>query len=325
MDSNGAAMRQRIRNATFSYIENDAPPQYQDILKPDYEPGCKRRVNTASYLACLHSPQMLLTKDPVVKIGPDYIETKYGDRHAADAIVYATGFQTQKWLFPMKIIGAGAKDLHQVWDASGGAEAYKGTVVTDFPNLFVLYGPNAATGQHSVIFHSECQINYSCRLLRPVLGGKADSIMVKPQAQKRDLSWVHDKLRHLVFNSGCQSWWMDPVTKKNTFIYPDPMYKYWLRTIFPRWSDFEIRKSPRPGSLLRKLVVSMAVSLGLAGLATLSLTNAEKLINQTLSWISLGRYSEPSLKFSWVRSICYFFVRLLVYFDLDFFGICTCE
>lgn len=280
-------MRQRIRNATFSYIESDAPLQYQEILKPDYEPGCKRRVNTASYLACLNSPQMLLTKDPVVKIGPDYVETKDGDQHAADAIVYATGFQTRKWLFPMRIIGAGAKDLHQVWGASGGAEAYKGTVMTDFPNLFVLYGPNTATGQHSVIFHSECQINYSCRLLRPVLGGKAHSIMVKPQAQKRDLPWVHDKLRHLVFNSGCQSWWMDPVTKKNTFIYPDPMYKYWLRTVLSRWSDFEIRESPRPGSLLRKLMVSMGVSLGLAGLATLSSTDAEKLINQTLSWISL--------------------------------------
>lgn len=31
----------------------------------------------------------------------------------------------------------------------------------------------------------------------------------------------------------------------------------------------------------------MVVSLGLAGLATLSSINAEKLINQTLSWTSL--------------------------------------
>lgn len=90
------------------------------------------------------------------------------------------------------------------------------TVVSEFPNFFILYGPNAATGQHSVIFHSECQINFSCRLLRPVLKGNTDSIAVKPKAQKRDLAWVHGKLQYLVFNSGCTSWWMDPVTKKNT-------------------------------------------------------------------------------------------------------------
>jgi len=118
----------------------------------------------------------------------------------------------------------------------------RGTVVSDFPNFFILYCPNAATGQHSVIFHSECQINYSCRLLRPVLKGSTNSIMVKPEAQKRDLAWVHEKLQHLVFNSGCTSRWMDPITKKNTFIYPDPMYKYWLRTVFPKWSGFHFEE-----------------------------------------------------------------------------------
>jgi hypothetical protein len=64
--------------------------------------------------------------------------------------------------------------------------------------------------------------------------------MVTQQAQKKDLSWVHPQPGGLVFNSGCQSWWMDPKTKKNTFISPNPMYKYRLRTIFPTWSDFKI-------------------------------------------------------------------------------------
>ena len=285
MNSNGAAMRQKIRDATYSFIESDAPPQYHEILKPRYEPGCKRRVNTASYMACLHSPRMLLTDDSVVKVGPDYVETKSVDRHAANAIIYATGFQTQKWLFPMQIKGINGKDLHQVWDAVSGAEAYKGTVVNGFPSFFILYGPNAATGQHSVIFHSECQINYSCRLLRPVLKGKADSIMVKPEAQQRDLSWIHDKLKHLVFNSGCQSWWMDPVTRKNTFIYPDPMYKYWLRTIFPTWSDFDLLKDgKRCGS--RGQMLSIGVFLmGLAAVTVTNSTDSQKLIEKASAWL----------------------------------------
>lgn len=284
MNARGAAMRQKIRDNTNSYIERAAPPEYLEILKPDYEPGCKRRVNTATYLDCLHSPQMLLTRDSVVKIGPDYVETGDGERHEADAIIYATGFQTQKWLSPMQIKGVNGEDLHQVWDASGGAEAYMGTVVTGFPNFFILYGPNAATGQHSVIFHSECQINFSCRLLRPVLGGKADAIMVKPEAQKRDLSWVHDKLRQLVFNSGCQSWWIDPATKKNTFIYPEPMYKYWLRSIFPRWSDFDLRRiDPSRGAMGWVLSV-IALIVGLTGLAMASSTDAEKVVARVSNW-----------------------------------------
>ncbi|GAB1194733.1 hypothetical protein APSETT444_003982 [Aspergillus pseudonomiae] len=285
MNSNGAAMRQKIRDATYSFIESDAPPQYHEILKPKYEPGCKRRVNTASYMACLHSPQMLLTDNSVVKVGPDYVETRSGVRHVADAIIYATGFQTQKWLFPMQINGINGKDLHQVWDAAGGAEAYKGTVVSGFPNFFILYGPNAATGQHSVIFHSECQINYSCRLLRPVLMGKADSIMVRPEAQQRDLSWVHDKLSHLVFNSGCQSWWMDPVTRKNTFIYPDPMYKYWLRTILPSWSDFDLLKNGKRRSSCGQMLSMGVFLMGLAAFTVTNSTDVQMLIEKASSWL----------------------------------------
>ncbi|KNG83939.1 putative dimethylaniline monooxygenase [Aspergillus nomiae NRRL 13137] len=263
MNSNGAAMRQKIRDATYSFIESDAPPQYHEILKPKYEPGCKRRVNTASYMACLHSPQMLLTDNSVVKVGPDYVETKSGVRHVADAIIYATGFQTQKWLFPMQINGINGKDLHQVWDAAGGAEAYKGTVVSGFPNFFILYGPNAAT----------------------VLKGKADSIMVRSEAQQRDLSWVHDKLSHLVFNSGCQSWWMDPVTRKNTFIYPDPMYKYWLRTILPSWPDFDLLKNGKRRSSCGQMLSMGVFLMGLAAFTVTNSSDVQILIEKASSWL----------------------------------------
>jgi hypothetical protein len=285
MTAHGAAMRQRIRGTTYKYIENDAPPQYREILKPDYEPGCKRRVNTTTYLTALHSPQMLLTKGRVVEIGPDHVVTNTGDKYPADAIIFATGFMTQRWLYPLNVRGVNGTDLQSTWESAGGAEAYKGTVVTDFPNFFILYGPNAATGQHSVIFHSECQINYTCRLLRPVLSGKAESIMVRPDAQKRDLAWVHGKLKHLVFNSGCQSWWMDPVTRKNTFIYPDPMYKYWLRTIFPRWGDFEIKRSDRSRDILGRTIFGFVLSMGVAACVAALLEDTEKIVATVSSWV----------------------------------------
>lgn len=243
MNARGARLRQQIRTATYNYIDEAAPAQYRAILRPDYEPGCKRRVNTSTYLACLHAPTMHLARDRTTLIGPRHVATESGATYAADVIVFATGFRTQKWLDGIDVRGVGGRSIHEVWDAAGGAEAYMGTVVAGFPNFFVLYGPNAATGQHSVIFHSECQINYACRLLRPVLKGTAVSVVVREEAQRRDLRWVHGRLEGLVFNAGCQSWWMDPVTGKNTFIYPDPMWKYWLRTIFPRWGDFELKVS----------------------------------------------------------------------------------
>ncbi|KAF2152818.1 putative dimethylaniline monooxygenase [Myriangium duriaei CBS 260.36] len=273
MTPSGAAMREKIRNDTYKFIETEAPKEYQEILKPDYEPGCKRRVNTLDYLRTLHSPNMLLAKDRPARITATEVITESGEIYPADVLIYATGFLTQRWLFPIEVKGREGKDLSKIWDKAGGAEAYKGTVVADFPNFFVLYGPNAATGQHSVIFHSECQINYSCRLLRPILREGVDSIAVKPQAQKRDLEWVHGRLGGLVFNSGCQSWWMDPITKKNTFIYPDPMFKYWLRTIFPVWTDFDLIKASRKVNRSHPVEVMVTLLLAAAGLWSLYATN----------------------------------------------------
>jgi hypothetical protein len=100
--------------------------------------------------------------------------------------------------------------------------------------------------------------------------------MVRPEAQRHDLAWVHGKLKDLVFNSGCQSWWMDPKTKKNTFIYPDPMFLYWLRTIFPHWSDFEVRRVESPKSSVPRMFVSALVSLGLGSIIIMALKDSEK-------------------------------------------------
>ncbi|VUC29965.1 unnamed protein product [Clonostachys rosea] len=286
MNASGARMRQKTLDATNEYIQNDAPAEYRDILTPNYEPGCKRRVNTATYFAALHSPNMHLDKTNATKIGPDYIETSDGKTYPADVIIYATGCLTQKWLHPIEVRGEGGRDLHEAWDAAGGAEAYKGTVVSGFPNFFIMYGPNAATGQHSVIFHSECQINYTCRLLHPVLKGRSPAltIMVKPEAQRRDLSWVQGKLKELVFNSGCQSWWMDPKTRKNTFIYPDPMFLYWLRTIFPRWSDFELRRHLSSSEVGLGAIVALFVRLAaIGGLAAASVLYKDRMFEAGLA------------------------------------------
>jgi hypothetical protein len=298
MTPNGAKMRQKIRDATYDYINKEAPQEYREILKPDYEPGCKRRVNTLDYLKILHLPNMKLVKDRAVRLGEHSIETENGHVYPADVLIYATGFMTQRWLYPIEVYGKGGKDLQETWKQAGGAEAYKGTVVSDFPNFFILYGPNAATGQHSVIFHSECQINYSCRLLRPVLLQNVDTINVKAASQRRDLAWVHGKLGGLVFNSGCQSWWLDPKTKKNTFIYPDPMFKYWLRTIFPTWSDFELLRNGRQVSSKSAPAILFAILLGLTGfwvaLAVRFNAFTERSASDTLS--KIARFSQDLLR-----------------------------
>ena len=51
-----------------------------------------------------------------------------------------------------------------MWD--GSPEAYLGTTVAGFPNLFLLVGPNTGLGHNSIVFMIESQINYVVDALR---------------------------------------------------------------------------------------------------------------------------------------------------------------
>ena len=55
-----------------------------------------------------------------------------------DVIVLATGFQVQRFLTPMEVIGKSGITLAQQWKENRGAQAYMGTYVHDFPNFAIV-------------------------------------------------------------------------------------------------------------------------------------------------------------------------------------------
>lgn len=107
----GAKTRAAWAKDAAEYIKKNSPAKYRDFLVPNSEIGCKRRVNDTGYLACLHQDNVeLIYSDPVSEIFEDGVRTRSGRLVNADAIVLATGFETQKVLFPMDV--RGEKGIH---------------------------------------------------------------------------------------------------------------------------------------------------------------------------------------------------------------------
>lgn len=73
----------------------------------------------------------------------------------ADVIVLATGFQTNKFVPYMEVIGRDSKSLAEHWRQYDGPAAYNSTAVHGFPNFFMLLGPNSATGHTSSLMAAE--------------------------------------------------------------------------------------------------------------------------------------------------------------------------
>lgn len=94
------------------YIREHAPLKYVDALIPKSVIACKRRVNDTDYLACLHRANVeLVHDDPISEIVETGVRTRSGRVVPADAIILATGFETQKLLHHVDIRGEGGDTL----------------------------------------------------------------------------------------------------------------------------------------------------------------------------------------------------------------------
>ncbi|KAL4958676.1 flavin-containing monooxygenase [Aspergillus stella-maris] len=247
MTKAAARLRKKRRRQVERYMREASPEKYHDLLIPGFDVGCKRRIFDPGYLGCLHSDKVLLTDAKAQRITADGLETDKGFV-PADVIVLATGFQTNKFIPYMDVVGRNAETVSQHWTKKyDGPAAYNCSAMSGFPNFFMLLGPNAATGHTSAMMAAENSINYALRVLKPVLDGNAASVEVKLKAEHDYVYWVQDALSNRVWNAGCVSWYLND-KKWNSMSYPWTQGHYWWRSLFPIWSDWNIRKIAKPSS-----------------------------------------------------------------------------
>ncbi len=240
-DSVGAQndmLREMLTQYTHSQLEGR--PELQAAATPNYPPGGKRSVrDNGVWLGALKRPNVETVTDGIAEITPTGLKTKDGRSFDVDVIIYGTGFTASQFLAPMTFKGKGGVDLHAQW--GGDARAYLGIAVPNFPNLFIMYGPNTnIVVNGSIIFFSECEIRYIQGLLELLLRSNASAIEVKKD--------VHDAFNVKVDASNAQmAWGVPQVTSwyKNakgrvTQNWPWPLVDYWSATRSPNPADFEL-------------------------------------------------------------------------------------
>ena len=153
------------------YIERvlgDDPDLLRKAL-PDYPPYGKRILLDNGWFKALTRDDVFLITDRVAEVTEAGVVTEDGTTHELDVLVCATGFQATRFLWPMDIRGRSGQNLRDTWD-DDDARAYLGMTVPDYPNLLMLYGPNAQGGHGgSLIGTAEMQTHYAVSLLRQLL------------------------------------------------------------------------------------------------------------------------------------------------------------
>ncbi|KDR82144.1 hypothetical protein GALMADRAFT_222024 [Galerina marginata CBS 339.88] len=216
------------------YITYTAPKEYQNKLIPTFPPGCKRIIFDSGYLEALHRPNLELNWDGIDSIFEDGILTKTGEHVPLDVIIFATGFAADH--YPLPIRGK-TQTIQEYYEKEHGPKAYLGTAVPDFPNFFMVFGPNTATGHTSIIFTNEVQIDYILQVIKPILEGKVLALEVDPAATDAYNKKIHSSLDRSVF-SQCVSWYRVGGEGKVTNAFPQAGITFWLWLRKPNWEHY---------------------------------------------------------------------------------------
>lgn len=212
-------------------------PELRRKLTPDFQFGCKRILISDDYWATFERENVELETDPIDEVLPEGVCTRSGRVHELDAIVFATGFQLNLATPPFPVAGRGGLRLEEVWKE--GAQAYKGLAVSGFPNWFILMGPNTGPGHTSVLVYTEAQIEHALQALRKLRDEDVKFVDVRPGVQERYNEGVQARMKHMVWSSGCSSWYLSP-DGKNRALYPGLAAEYVLRARRFRPADYEI-------------------------------------------------------------------------------------
>lgn len=179
-------------------------PVLRDRLTPRFRFGCKRILLSNEYYPALQLDHVELVTDAIREIRPHAIVTADGEERPVDAIVYATGFVASETAPPFPIRGRGGRSLAERWESGG--EAYLGTTVAGFPNLFLMIGPNLGLGHNSMIFMMESQFPYVIGAITALRERGLRFVDVRPDVQASYNAWVQKRLSRSVWNTGgCRS------------------------------------------------------------------------------------------------------------------------
>jgi cyclohexanone monooxygenase len=228
-------------------IEVVEDPVVREKLTPTTPWGCMRPLFSNDYYPTFNRPNVELVTDPIARITPTGVVTADGTEHDVDVIVFATGYEVDKFASRIPITGRDGLPLEKAW--ADGAQAYLGITTSGFPNLFMLYGPN--TNQGSLIPMIEYEAQYAVRTLQAMDAAGVDWVDVKPEvmaAYNDELQAAIDGVE--VWKAGCSHYYLSDSGRMVTQ-YPWSMYTFRESVATPNLDDFELghrRPAPLPAA-----------------------------------------------------------------------------
>ena len=182
LNSNFRIMEQ-IRARVDSIVED---PDTASALKPYYPYGCKRPTFHDEFLPVFNQPHVKLVDTAplgVTEINENGI-VHNGTEYAVDVLVYATGFQWMATSTFNMIKGTNGRTLKDKWDTEG-TKTFLGLHSKDFPNLFIISGPQGGGGQFNFTRIIEAHTDYVVWMFKTLRDKGATKVDITSESENQ--------------------------------------------------------------------------------------------------------------------------------------------
>ncbi len=203
-----SAMTIELTNMAYSYLTRKVKdPELRAKLTPSYPVGCKRPLQSRAWFPTFALPNVTLETSPIVEFTERGLRTADGTEHEVDTVIYGTGFRAADFLGSLDVYGRDGRRLRHDW--RDGAEAYLGTVVPGYPNLFTLYGPNT-NGVTSIIYILEAQCEFVRRVLDEMGHRRLQAVDIKRPIHDAYNAEIQDAMTGTVWLANCTNYFRHP-------------------------------------------------------------------------------------------------------------------
>ena len=228
------AMRELFTAAMLGQISDQS---LVDKVIPDYPPFGKRMLqDNGAWLQALHLPNVTLLSEGVECISSKGVVSSSKELEF-DTIIFATGFRAQDFFSPINIDG-GSGSYDKIYGDS--PRSYLGITFSSMPNFFAMYGPGTNLAHAgSIIFNSECQINYICSAIKYMLSNNFKVIRVKPEIEKQYQDRFDKRHEKMVWQHSKVSSWYQNSKGKVVTTSPWRLVEYWNWTNKFNQDDYE--------------------------------------------------------------------------------------
>lgn len=241
--SGEAAASAAARDAALAHLHAQVvDPALRAALTPDYAFGCKRVLLSDAFYPAVASEAVALEPTALASVDGSTLTAASGERYEADVLVLATGFASAEQPYA-DLVRGDDETLAEHWSA--GMTSFGSTVVSGFPNLFVLNGPNASLGHNSAVLMAEEQAAYVVRALAERDRRPERVLRVRPEAEAAYTAEIDAAAASTPWmTGGCRNWYVDARSGRLTLLWPGTVQSFRERLTGADGSEFEPAHTP---------------------------------------------------------------------------------